>query len=600
MSETDDASAQPDAPLSPLLRIAGWAEHPAFLFSAVAVLAGLACLVLLLPVRNGDFAWHLALGHWIHATGTIPSTEPFTYTAFGQPMVAHEWLSQWLYWVVAQGPGLFALRILHAVVAALFVGGVFIGMRRASVSPALALAGCIAFVVIAIDRFQVRPHLVNFCFGLALYIFAFIERPKLSPAQIGAFAAAMVVWVNAHSGAVLFPALLFGYACVDAVDRRILRRGAFDSTALGEGIPARVWQLTAACSMALLITPNHVRLLPYLVRSGPVNAGHSLEWLSILQVGQQPGLELALAGWALALIGVLWATGVVVREGRSLALAAVAVACAIAPLQSVRFTWLAFAPLIFTLAEVSRLAAAQPLARRAGLTAATSLSACIAIPWLFLPAEGIAARFEAARQSSTFAAAAFPLRSSQILQELTDEAPLEGRVFARSEWGGYITLTLEGRYPIFSDGRWVTIGDQIVRAGHRIATGREGALELADDFDLSVLIVERDWLETKPDERDRQWVVAFAGYNSQILVRRDESGAANRERFARYYRELGIPFDTQRGFEPFPAWNANHAWARSHGVRRKHIRHFFADGSGRRSEVGREVVDWEQRQPTPR
>ncbi|MEE3331984.1 MAG: hypothetical protein VX246_14055 [Myxococcota bacterium] len=576
------------------------AEHPVLILSAVIALAGLASLVLLAPIRNGDFAWHLALGRWMATTGTIPTLEPFTYTAYGAPMVAHEWLSQWIYWQIAEEAGVATLRAAHAVGAALFVGGVFVGLRRAAVSPALALLGCVILVAAAIDRFQVRPHIVNLCFGLGLYVCAFVERPQLSRGQIAAFAAAVAVWANAHSGAVLFPALLLGYALFDAIDRQILRRDAFEPRALGGGDPKRVWQLAAACSLALLATPNHIRLLPYLLKSGPVNAEFSLEWLSILRIAQQPGFEISLVAWSLTLLGALTATGVVFREGRRLAPAAVALACALAPLQSVRFIWLVFAPVIFALSEFSRFASKQTPATRTRLSIATSVLACLAIPWLTWPTEGLAARLSGLSRAGAFAANAFPVRSAHLLSEFLADGPLQGRLFARAEWGGYLTLTLDDRYPIFADGRWVTIGKEVVRTSHRIATGRDGALQLADDFDLDILLVERDWLESRAQERDAVWLVAFEAYNSQILLRRDPSGAANRQRFAKYYASLGIPFDSEQGFDAFDAWNANHSWARSHGVRRKHIRHFYADGSGRRSELGFEVTDWEQRQPEPR
>ena len=595
MTSNEPEPSRAEQPLA--LRIA---EHPALILSAVIALAALASLVVLTPIRNGDFAWHLALGRWMATTGTIPSLEPFTYTAYGAPMVAHEWLSQWVYWQITQASGVVGLRVAHAIGAILFVGGVFVGLRRAAVSPALALLGCVIVVAAAIDRFQVRPHIVNLCFGLGLYICAFVERPQLSRSQIAAFAATVAVWANAHSGAVLFPALVFGYAAFDAIDRRIRRRDALESRALGGDNPKRVWQLAAACTLALLATPNHVRLLPYLLKSGPVNAEFSLEWLSIFRVAQQPGLDLALAVWSLAMLGALAATVVILREGRRLAPAAVALLCALAPLQSVRFTWLAFAPLILALSELSRFVSKQAPATRARLSIATSILACMAIPWLTLPSEGLAARLTGLSRAGVFAANAFPLRSAHLLSEFLADGPLEGRLFARAEWGGYLTLTLDGHYPIFADGRWVTIGKEIVRASHRIASGRDGALELADDFDLDILIVERDWLESRARERDAVWLVAFEAYNSQILLRRDPSGAANRERFASYYASLGIPFDAERGFNAFDAWNANHSWARSHGVRRKHIRHFYADGSGRRSEPGFEVTDWEQRQPEPR
>ncbi len=45
-------------------------------------------------LMDGDTGWHLATGRWIVAHGTVPTIDPFSYTAHGRPWVAHEWLSE--------------------------------------------------------------------------------------------------------------------------------------------------------------------------------------------------------------------------------------------------------------------------------------------------------------------------------------------------------------------------------------------------------------------------------------------------------------------------------------------------------------------------
>ena len=184
-----------------------------------------------------------------------------------------------------------------------------------------------------------------------------------------------------------------------------------------------------------------------------------------------------------------------------------------------------------------------------------------------------------------FDASAFPVRSVQLLHEVS----LEGRGFARSEWGGFITLMLDEQVPIFADGRWVTLGRKVVRQGHVIATGRPRAFVLLDEWDIDWVIVERGWLDThrQRERRTREWIRSFASYNSAIWVRRGERGLANRNAFAAYYAGLGIPFDLERGFMPQEAERANPEWARDHGVGDRYIRHFLP--GGRRSERGIEV-----------
>ena len=176
----------------------------------------------------------------------------------------------------------------------------------------------------------------------------------------------------------------------------------------------------------------------------------------------------------------------------------------------------------------------------------------------------------------------FPIGSVQLLREVT----VEGRIFARPEWGGFLTLQLAGRVPIFADGRWVTIGEKIVSEGHVIATGRPRALYLLDQWDIDAVIAEPGWLSTDRDRRLRghNWIRVFAGYNSELWVRRGERGRVNRAAFSAYYSGLGIPFDLKDGFLPAVAERANPTWALEHGVWDRYVRHFLP--GGKRSEAG--------------
>ena len=45
---------------------------------------------------DGDTGWHIATGQWIATHGTVPRSDPFSFTARGHPWVAHEWLSELL------------------------------------------------------------------------------------------------------------------------------------------------------------------------------------------------------------------------------------------------------------------------------------------------------------------------------------------------------------------------------------------------------------------------------------------------------------------------------------------------------------------------
>src|SRR5437870_6507402 len=74
------------------------------------------------PFRSAtdpDYWWHVRTGQLIAETGGIPRTDPYSFTAAGQPWVAHEWLTELMLFAVARGGGYAAAAALFGGLAAL-------------------------------------------------------------------------------------------------------------------------------------------------------------------------------------------------------------------------------------------------------------------------------------------------------------------------------------------------------------------------------------------------------------------------------------------------------------------------------------------------
>ena len=77
----------------------------------------LACFALCArPMASADTWWHLATGRWIVQHHAIPHTDPFSYTFFGKPWIAHEYLADvmfyWIHWL----GGFAALTLVNAAI----------------------------------------------------------------------------------------------------------------------------------------------------------------------------------------------------------------------------------------------------------------------------------------------------------------------------------------------------------------------------------------------------------------------------------------------------------------------------------------------------
>lgn len=539
--------------------------------------AGLAVLIVVVwwgaahPISNPDFGWHVALGRWILEHGSVPDTEPFTHTARGAPMVAHQWGSQVIYAAAVDAVGVTGLRFGNAVLAALAVLLVFVWTRRAGASPELALLSAALFSWLAGSRFQLRPHMWNLVMFALAYGALFVVRPRLSRAQLLGFFGLTALWINLHSGAVLLAAVTGVYAAAAAFDQRVLGR-APSASELGEGRLPRLFALAGVVLLGLLASPNHFELFGYVLASGRVNADLSLEWAG---VASARGLALRTPGWIALFFGVVLATVVTaVRRRREVGLAPLAVVLFVTalPFVSQRFAWTGFVPLIFVVTSL-------PHAR--GRDVVAGAAAASLIVWLGL---GL---LDTAPLARDFRTAMFPVHAMSFLEE----ARLEGKLFTSNKWGGYVLFRTGEQYPTFVDGRWITIGEQVVRDSHVIANRTPGYEKLLDAYGIEILLVHRGWM-TEPIRADGGWIAVFENWNSGVYLRPGPALESNLAHASRYYAARGVPFDPGRGFVERDAVETSPEWARSMRVQRRHLDQFGAHGRRAGSGEARWIEGW--------
>ncbi len=541
-------------------RAAGWL--------GLALIVLLSAFAAMHPIRDPDFGWHLALGRYIAEHHSVPTTEPFTHTAFGAPMVAHEWLSQLLLYGGAKTGGILGLRLLHATAVALLLAGFFAMARRAGSPPAIALLTVLAYALIARSRLELRPQMFNLAATMALYQFVFLSRPSLRPRQLLAIGAAVALWTNLHAGAVLFPVLVSIYLGVEVVTQRSGWRPPRPDD-LGGGSLLRLGALAATSFVAVLCTPYHVRLLPYLLETGRVNRGLSAEWSSIMDFWGDP-LNFPLELETLAMAGVCVVAAAVFRARRDApSQIAVVLFLALLPLVGQRFVDLYFAPLLFAATALSqwlRNVELGPVRRQLTIVLSTLCVAVIA-PWA-IGSQLVGQPLEVwlSRQGN-FQPVSFPSGAVSFLEQVQ----LEGQLFNIERWGGYLLLRTYQQYPIFIDGRWVTIGREVARDALAIERRLEGTFEKLDAYGVDILLLPRGWM-TQEIARERGWVAAFENFNAGVYLR--AGAGADLARCRDYYAARNIPVDPEVGFEGREAQRANPEWASRLRVEPRYVDHF--------------------------
>ena len=144
-----------------------------------------------------DIWWHLKAGELIWNTHTIPRFDVFSYTNFGQVWVAHEWLSELIFYVIYKFGGLAGLVVWQSlmVMAILYVLDKIMMLR--GVRTPYRLIGLLLAISGTISFWLTRPHLWTWLFLVVLiWILESKKRLWLIPLLF-------LFWVNLHTGYVV-------------------------------------------------------------------------------------------------------------------------------------------------------------------------------------------------------------------------------------------------------------------------------------------------------------------------------------------------------------------------------------------------------------
>ncbi len=163
---------------------------------------------------DNSFLTHFATGQLILDRGSVPTTDPYSFTAHGEPWVVQSWLASVLYAAIDSVAGGFGIRVLNGVLAGCSAAMVWklTSQKNTNVFVPLVLSG--AVLIIGATMWSARPLLFGLL-GLVL-VFATVEgmfRPQwVLPV--------MWVWVNTHGSFPLAGVLVGTIGVGEWIDRR--------------------------------------------------------------------------------------------------------------------------------------------------------------------------------------------------------------------------------------------------------------------------------------------------------------------------------------------------------------------------------------------
>lgn len=465
-------------------------------------------LVMFVAVNNGtglpllgdpDSHWHITIGNWILAHGTVPVTDSFSFTFSGQPWIAKEWLSQVLLAVAYNAGGWGGVTALAAAVIGVTFG-LLLRLLLRDLKPFPALLFTAAAVIMTAPHLLARPHILAFPLVLlwvAGLVRAVEERRAPPPLLLGV----MLLWANMHGGFTL-GLLLAGAFALDAVvgaRDAAERRSLFIAWAKFGVAALLVACITPYGPESILVTQRILGFgaaLRYISEWRPPDfqnqLGQELVLLAALYLALSRGLRLPLV----RLLIVLGLLHLYLQYSRNAELFATLVPLAIAPVLVRQFPAVGAAP-----QAAGRLAA---LARPAGsLALATGLALAGLLGGVLIGLDRVAPPSSNAPQ----AAIAF-----------ARDAGLNGRVLNHYGFGGYL---ISVGIPTFIDGRGELYGGDFIKR-HVEAL----ALTDGDTFEAQLEHWAIDWTLLRPNQAANRllarlpgWRRAYADESAVIFVR---------------------------------------------------------------------------------
>ena len=201
-------------------------------------------------IHDPDIWWHLKTGEWIWAHRSVPTTDPFSFTAFGQPWTAHEWLSEVILYGIFAHFGFIGLILLMSVLLSALMAGIYLLVRtRMDYGPAAllitALCGAATW-----QSWSPRPQL--FTYLLLVGLLLLLMKPQRAALWLAI--PMFWLWSNLHG------AWIAGFAimAITLTDASI--------TAFLQGKRREAGRMIAICLLSLaavMIGPSPVQRLVY-------------------------------------------------------------------------------------------------------------------------------------------------------------------------------------------------------------------------------------------------------------------------------------------------------------------------------------------------
>ncbi len=457
-----------------------------------------------------DTWWHLQSGRWILENQTIPRTDPFSHTRFGEPWIDHGWLAQIILFLLFDTWSYAGIAFLIAALATTAFIFVWFQCRqqdrwlRAFV---LIIAAASSGVIWA-----ARPQM--FSFTLTALVAYLLHRFKKGDRKlIWGLPLIILVWVNTHGGFAVAFILMLAYLFGE-IGNQILRNEGMAWREIGQ-----LGLVMLVCLLVIPLNPNGFQMWSYPFRTVGIGVLQDFiaEWRS-------PDFhQLHLHPFIWILLATLTVLGLSSRRADFTDLTLVALFAYMSLLagRNIALFALVTAPVVIRYGD----AALHDWRQRIGvkprpkIRAATGGRSLIVLNWTLLSLVLAAALVKISLPISQTInekaiAEAIPVDAIEFLKEARPAGP----IFNSYNWGGYLIWEL-AQYPVFVDGRTDLYDDIFLREYLSTVFGQDGWEQTLDRYGINLVLIESQSVMGRLLTERTAWELIYQDEMATIFVR---------------------------------------------------------------------------------
>ncbi len=489
-----------------------------YLFPSLGSLLFIIMLLMgLSSIQSYDLFWHLATGEFIVNNWAIPDSDPFSFTMQGEPWIAHEWLSDLIFYVVysLDRVDYSGIILLKGLIIALTYRLLFAGIRK-------RLGALMSFIVVfwsAVLGYEVwseRPQIFS------LLLFVVLLRmldgdDRLGNKKLLWVPLLMALWANLHGGWIYGAMLVVFYVLCESW--RVFSQKSNNSVLNRLRHPG---VLLFGCGIATMISPYGIRntLYPLQYLGETAHKLYLTEWWS-------PSFP---EEWALliSMIGIFVILSFRRYKG-GLFPFIILLASLMLTLDSIRHIGILGLCLAWWLSRVIKgFGSASPKARltaritkmldniernESALRSGFWETICILIVILCYvfscPLKGIMLPGGIERG----------LVPEDGIRFINEQLEPEARILNFYAWGGEIIWMTE--HKVFIDGRADLYSDKLLPNYMRIMGVHQGWEELLDDYEVTHIFIPKECTLSDVLGYHPSWRIIYAGEHSILYARAD-------------------------------------------------------------------------------